>query len=345
MTNVIEQAEASLSGGRAFLSSGSGRWAGEQLMRALKTRGTFAPADLRTLDTLRRDEWIAFDETLIEEATLRLRAVGAVIAAGLTVPVTGAMGKTIYQYEKMSEMNDAEISLDGRSRTEDDAATFSLSSLPLPITHKDFGINLRTLLASRSRGESLDTTQARVAGRKVAEKIESTFFLGGPTFGGNAVTGLLTQADRNTAAHGTNGLWSSYPTKTGANMLADVLTMMTALEGDRYYGPYILFLPRNYGVVIENDFKADSDKTIRQRLAEIDGIRSIVVCDQLTASNMVLAQASVDVMAVIDGEPVQTIQWDIEGGMEVRFKAMAIQVPLIRSDNSGRSGVFHMSGV
>lgn len=331
-------------GGQSFWKAGSGRWAGEQLHRALKNKGSFGPEDLRTLDTLRRDEWIAFDEALVEEATIRLRGVAALMGAGLTVPVSGAMGKTVFQYEKVSDMNDAEVSLDGRARTEDDALVFDLSSLPLPITHKDFNISLRTLLASRNRGESLDTTQARVAGRKVAEKVESMLFVGGPTFGGNRVHGLTTQGDRNTGAHGTNGLWTSYPTKTGANMVADVLTMMTGLETDRYFGPYILFLPRNYSTIIENDFKANGDLSIRQRIQQIDGIRQVVVCDQLTASNMVLAQATLDVMAMIEGESIQTIQWDMLGGMEVNFKAFAIEIPLIRSDKTGRSGVYHMSG-
>ena len=38
------------------------------------------------------------------------------------------------------------------------------------------------------------------------------------------------------------------------------------------------------------------------------------------------------------------MQWDLYGGMAVAFKAMMIKVPLIRSTQANRSGVFHMAG-
>jgi len=334
--------KASIETGKTFWRGASGRWAGERLLKVLQKGEPITPAALRTLDTLRKDEWVAFDEALVAEAAIRLRGVADLLAAGLTIPVKNAMGKTVLEYEKITDMEPALVSMDGAVRTENDRVEFELDSIPLPITHKDFFINLRTLTASRERGESLDTTQVRAAGRLVAEETERMLFLGGKTFGGKAIYGYTNHPDRNLANFITNGNWAA-AAKTGENILEDVLDMITRAQADRMYGPYWVYVPQNSSVKLEDDFKANSDKTIRQRVMEVDGIRAVRVVDQLTANNIVLVQATIDVAAMADGIPLQTVQWDIEGGFVINFKAFQIAIPLIRSDAQGRSGVVHMS--
>lgn len=332
---------AAAENGQKFWSGSSGKWAGEQLLRAMEAGKGMTTAALRTLTTLRKDEWKTFDEVLIEEATIRLVGVADLIGAGLVKTVTNGMAKTVFEYEKVSDMDPATVSLDGTSRGENDRATFVLDTTPLPITHKDFFINLRTLMASRERGEPLDTTQVRLAGRLVAESVESQLFVGGNTYGGKAIFGYTTHPDRNTAGFGV-GTWSA-TARTGAEVLTDVLTMMSGLETDRMFGPYWLYVSRNMSTKLSEDFKANSDLTIRQRLMQVDGIQAIRVADQLTADNVVLVQATEDVVVMVEGEPLQTVQWDVQGGFHINFKAFTIQVPLIRSDKVLRSGVFHMS--
>lgn len=342
MEQHTETAGATISSGRQFWSGSSGRWAGEQLLKALSEGKDLSPDSLRTAATLRKDEWVAFDNALVEAAVQRVQGVGDLISAGLTIPVSNSMGKTVLEYEKVSDMADASVSLDGMVRTENDRVDFGLSSLPLPITHKDFFINLRVLTASRMRGESLDTTQVRIAGRKIAEMQETMLFNGGKTFGGSTIYGYQTHPNRNTVGFGTNGAWSA-AAKTGENILADLLSMIALSEGDRYYGPWMLYVPRNTSTKLDGDFKANSDKSIRQRLLEVSGIRGIQVADFLTADNILLVQMTPDVVALVQGEPLQTVQWDIEGGFGINFKAFQIQVPLIRADIDGHSGIVHMS--
>lgn len=334
---------AQTTSGKEFLqaATATGRWAGEQMLRAMQENRKLSAADLRSLDTLRKDEWVAFDEALVEEAEIRLRGIADLQNAGLTIPVANALGKTVFEYEKVSDMEPAVVSLDGLARSDNDRVEFDLNRLPLPITHKDFNISIRTLTASRERGESLDTTQVRVAGRLVAEELERMLFQGGRTFVGFPIFGYTSHPDRNTGTFGT-GPWSAGAT-TGEEILDDVLTMMGVLEADRMFGPYWLYVPGNTSVKLEGDFKANSDKTIRQRLLEIDGLSAIRAVDQLPADNIILVQATRDVVALVDGEGIQSVQWDIYGGFSVAFKAFAIQVPLIRADIEGRSGVFHMS--
>lgn len=333
---------AKVEGGRKFFGGSSGRWAGEQLLRALKEGRPISPAALRTADTLRKDEWKAFDEALIEEGLIRLTAIADLVSMGLTIPVANAMGKTMLEYEKIGDMNEAVVSLSGVDRSEDDRLEFTLAATPLPVTHKDFDLNLRTLAASRERGEALDTTQARVAGRKVAEKLEEMFFIGGKTFGGNTIYGVTTHPNRNTVGFGTNGAWSA-AAKTGENILADVQSLVTAAHADRMYGPYMLYVSANSHVKLDSDFKANSDKSIRERLLMVENLRGIKTADTLPADNVVLVQMTRDVVALVDGEGIQTVQWDVEGGFIIKFKAFCIQVPLVRADVQNRSGIVHMS--
>lgn len=334
---------ASVDNGRTFVRSAGGRWAAERMLNAMKQGRMPCAADLRTADTLRKDEWIHFDSAVVEEAHVRLRAWADVIAAGLTIPIPNSMGKTMYEYDKVSDMDPAQTSLDGITRTDNDRQEFELDGVPLPITHKDFRIHLRTLAASRSEGgEPLDTMQSRTSARLVAERLESTLLNGASKqFGGRPIFGYTNHPAKNNVPFGTNGAWTA-AAKTGENILADVLSMISVLNQDRMFGPYWLYVPTTYGVKILEDFKTNSDKTIRQRIEEIPEIAHVTVVDQLTNHNVLLVQGTRDVVAIAQGEPIQTIQWDIEGGMAMEFKVMTIAVPVVRSDFSGRSGIAHM---
>jgi hypothetical protein len=328
---------------RTLMGGASGKWAGEQLIRALKEGRPISPSELRTLDVLRRDDWIFIDSELIAEARLRLKVVADLIAMGLTKPVPNAMGKTIYEFSKVTDMDPAIVSLDGVTRSENDRVTFSPAQLPIPITHKDFYLNIRSLTASRTGiGESLDTTHVRAAGRQVSEAIEDMTINGGKTFGGLPVYGLRTHPARNTSSYGTGGAWSA-AAKTGEQILTDLQTLIAALEADRFFGPYVLVIPGDASVKLAGDFKANSDRTIWERLMSLQQLRAITVADKMPTANTVLFQATPDVIQMLDGEPLQTVQWDVSGGFQINFKAFQIMVPLIRSDAGGRSGVAHMS--
>ena len=63
----------------------------------------------------------------------------------------------------------------------------------------------------------------------------------------------------------------------------------------------------------------------------------------MPAANVIMKQNTPDVASWVNGEALQTVQWDELGGFKINFKAFAIGVPLIRSDMAGRSGVVHLS--
>lgn len=336
------QAGVHVEAGTHLLKRSGGKWAAEQMMKAAKAGQELSPSVLRTLDTLRAEEWRYFDDALVSESLIALRGVADLIARGLTRPVANSMGKTVFSYEKLGFMDPASVSMDGVSRTENDRLEFELANLPLPITHKDFYLNLRTLVASRTRGESLDTTSIRTAGRVVSEMAEQMLFQGGKVFGGMPIYGYTTVPTRNTVSFGTGGNWNLI-TKTGDQYLADLLSMISLANADRMYGPFMLYIPRDVSVRLDTDFKANTSDTIRQRLLRVEGLEGIQTVDQLPSGNVVLVQMTSDTVVWVQGETLQTVQWDVEGGFHINFKAFQIGVPLVRSDFEGRSGIVHMS--
>jgi uncharacterized linocin/CFP29 family protein len=334
-----EQGGARVDTGKTVFKS-AGRWAGERLLAAHQAGRSISPSELRTLATLPRDSWKAIDDAVVREGVIRAPLVGDLIAAGLTIPIANAMGRTMFSFELTSDMDPAVVSLDGRARGDNDAVDFIEGNVPLPLTHKDFNIPLRKLEASRLGGQPLDTTQAETASRLVMERVEEMTIVGGPTFGGVPIYGLLNHPSRSSGDFGANGNWLQ-TAKTGANIFKDVSTAISALRASRRYGPYWMIIPGDYGAVVDDDYKAQGDRTIRDRLLQIEGMTKILVSDQMPANNVVIFEASKEVVAIANGEQVQTVQWEIEA-FEVGMKVFAIQVPVIRATHAGRSGIYHM---
>ena len=294
---------------------------------------------LRQNDVLRKEEWQVFDDRLVEIARQRLNLVGDLMDRGLTFPLSNAMGTTVLQWEDVSDMDPAEISMDGISRTRDDRVLFGLNNIPIFITHKDFSINLRSLEASRTLGQPLDTTQLEVATRKVSESLETTLLNGaGINVAGNTAPGYTTFPERNTFE-----LAASWLTATGEQMLGDVLGMITVAHADNMFGPYMLYVPTDYWVQLQDDFKANSDRSIIERLKAVGTIDDIKVADFLASDNVLLVQMTRDVIDEVDGQQPTMVQWEEQGGFKVNFKVLAIMVPRIKADQEGRCGIVHGS--
>lgn len=292
---------------------------------------------LRTNDTLLYDEWKEIDKVVLQSYMQRLVGVADLKAAGLVYTFDG-MGKTVLGYQDASDIEDAQVNMDGISRGRRDRPEFDISYLPLPIIHSDFSFSVREIEASRNGNMPLDTTMAGLAARKVAEKVETILFAGASTytFGGGTIYGYLDEPNNNDVT--LNAHWND-SAATGSTIIEDVRSMKQALIDDRCYGPYMLYIPTNFETAIDADFKDYSDKTIRQRILEINGINGIKVADFLTDDYVVLVQMTADVIRIVNGLPVTTVQWETDGGMRLNFKVMTIQVPQTRHDQTGRCGI------
>ena len=299
---------------------------------------------------LRKDEWIEMDMTVLTAARQRLRAWQDLVDAN-TFGGFDAFSKMVLEHETMSDPGEAVVDMDGLTPGRTDTPKFQLEGLPLPITHSDFWFSSRRLANSRNMGMPLDLTQGEASGRRVAESIEKTTIgidtglalegSAGTTYGrANQVFGYTNFPDRNTKTDVT-----AAATSTGDTLLDEIATdatsMMALLEADNHFGPYILYVSSSYDQVMRGDHKAESDKTIRSRILEIEQISAIRRLDFLTGDVLILVQMTGSVARAINGMDIRVVQWESSGGMRLNFKVMAIQVPQLRADFTGKCGICH----
>lgn len=302
----------------------------------------YVNAPIHTNATLRRDEWITLDEAVLKIAETRLGGVQDLIENGLVYNLGNGMGTTVLEHHTMSDAMEAEMTMDGVTRGKGDRVDFNTVYMPLPIIHVDYEINARVLAASRNLRNPLDTTNAERAARKVNEQLESMLFTNTTyAFGGGTIYSYINEPNRNTVTLAQN--WDASG-KTGAEIITDVLNMKQASINAKHYGPWMLYIPTAYETVLDNDYDTTTPgTTIRERIMKIDGISGIKVVDTLTANNVLLVQMTSDVVRLVRGLGMQNIEWSAEGNMVTKYKVMTIQVPQVRADYSGNSGIVHLA--
>lgn len=293
---------------------------------------------LRTNDTLMYDEWKEMDMTVIKAAQERLVAVQQMIGRGLVYNVPNGLGKTVLAYQDMSDIDGADVSMHAISKSMRDRPEYDINYMPLPVIHKDFSFSIREIEASRNGSMPLDMTMAQLAARKVAEKAEEIFFQGlsAYTFGGGTLRGIEDYTNANTGS--LNAAWDASST-TGKMILNDLKSMKQDLIDEKMYGPYGVFIPTAYETKLDEDYEDQYAKTIRQRLEEMNNIDFIQVADKATATKVSMVQLTEDVIRIVMGLPITTVEWDSEGGLKKNFKVMAIMLPQPRATQEGDCGI------
>lgn len=291
--------------------------------------------------TLRRDEWKQLDEAILPIAESRLNGVQDLIDKGLVYNLGNAFGTTVLEHHAVSDAMEAELSIDGVTRSQGDRPVFNTTYLPIPIIHVDYEINARVLDNSRRLGNGLDTTSAERAARKVAEYLEGMLFTDTDyAFGGGTIYSYVNYPHRNTE---TITGWNASG-KTKAQMLKDVINLKQLSIDAHYYGPWALYLPTDYETLLDEDYDTTTPgTTLRERIMKIGGIDDLKVIDTLEDDNVLLVQMTTDVIRLVRGTAIQNVQWSTEGGMINKYKVMTIQVPQIRSDYNNACGIVHAS--
>ena len=296
--------------------------------------------------TLRRDEWKQLDEAVLKIKRQRLGGIQDLEDNDLVFDLGNAMGTTVFEYHDMSDAMEAELSMDGLTRGQNDRPEFTTNYLPLPIIHVDYQINARVLENSRRLGQPLDTASAELATRKVNEKLEKLLFTDTTySFGGGTMYSFVNYSDRNQVSLSgrPGGAWDN-SAKTGEQIVNDVVNLKKTAIADNFYGPFRLYIPTSYETVLDKDYDSTTPgTTIRERINKISGIDGIKTIDTLPADNVLLVQMSTDVVRLIRGMGIENIEWKEQGRFVNKYKVITIQAPQIRSDQEGHCGIVHMA--
>jgi hypothetical protein len=298
--------------------------------------------------SLRRDDWIQIDDVVITASRPRLRFFNELRKAGLNVNLPNALGKTVWQYERQSNITEASVSMDGLRKGDADRPMYDLDQMPLPLIHKDFSFSARQIAVSRNLNMPIDTSTAASAAQMVAEEVEK-LALGvskSYTFGGGKVYGLLNYPNRLTKMF-TNP-WNSDGTRnvawTPGIFQKEVLEARRSLSDHFHYGPFNIYVSPDFDALLDDDYNigtagVTSSITLRERLQKIDAISAIRTCEFLPAGSVVLVEMGLNTIQAVTGMDVTTVQWQTEGGFEIHFKVLCILLPRVKSDYYGNCGI------
>lgn len=291
---------------------------------------------------LRKDEWDALDEIVVEAA-----GRGTAMMADVPKKSVEDIGVLATSYNTASQLTEADVSMSGRSRGQSDAVDFTRVTIPMPVTFKEVDFGERQLLSSRKIGEGIDTQSVYEATRAVVEKLAEMFYNGLPSvvFNGNNIYGLTNHPSRNT---GTGADWGTY-----GNIHTNVVSMIAAVSADNYNGPWILDVANTqYNQMLATN--VNTDTMAIDVVRAIPDLESVVKSDQLADGSAVLRQNTRNVVewsqvnlggTEVNGISIALVEWMSGDGMVNHLKVMAVGAPVIKSDYPGQSGIAHFTGL
>ncbi len=291
---------------------------------------------------LRENEWKEVDAAVIESARYPLVAVADLSSRGLTRPL-GGLGSLVSQWYASSEITAAQINMSGTGRGDRDLPDLKASAVPVPVIFKEFGIDLRQLMASRRSGDGIDVTAAAEASRVVAEGQENMLLNGANVVvNGATIYGYRTHPDRNTdtASNYGGGDWG-----TIANITTTVAGMVSAAMGDFHYGPYVLYASTiQYNQATLSYYTDGSGETPRERIMKMPQISDFKMMPGLADGELLLVQMDRTVAEWATALATQMREWVSGDGMQIMFRVMAVVAPRIKSRYDGKSGIVHATG-
>ena len=295
-------------------------------------------------DLLPKDAAKEIDDTLVRVARRDRIGVADLLSRGLTRNLM-SIGITTYEFEHISAVEDAQqhmriTALGDRDRTE-----YGLSIIPVPVTSSQFRLDARDT-AQPARGEGVDTTNVEEHTRSVERKLEDTLVNGGDvTVGGNGLPGYRTFSPRKTVTLST--AWNSLTEANRDEAASDVLEMRRVLRDDGFDGPYKLYLPSNWDGVIDDDYKPEGTRTLRERILAIDGVEGVDVLPALPDDEALLVQMTQGVVQAVIGQETTAVTWDLMGGLATNWAIMAIMSFALKTaldeDGNQTSGIAHLS--
>lgn len=274
-------------------------------------------------NTLREDETREVEEALTRVARRDLMAVADLRQQGLTTNLRN-IGVTTYEFDRVSPVGEATQSMSILNLGDRDLVTFSRTAVPVPVTASQFEMDARHRAAGTTVGEPVSLTNVEEHTRSVVEKLEDTLVNGSDVvLGANGLPGYTNFSSREQLSF-SDTAWNDISGGTYEAAVTDALAMRTALRDNGFTGPYILYLPANFDGVIDADFKANGDRTLRERLLAINGVEQVKVLPTLADDNVLMVQMTRSVVQAAIGQDITTVTWDAMGGLANYWAILAV---------------------
>lgn len=304
-----------------------------------------AVAQMRAAAPLPDDSNRLFDTALIGVGRERLAVADEVLSRGLTYSLPNWLGVPELYWEQGTDVGNVRVVMDPSSRMDGSLPAREGVTMPIPAIISDFQLSTRTQLASERAGAPVDLTLFENAARRVNEQIEDLFINGWAAVGGNQFYGLLNAPNASTVSwSGSNPAWD-HASKTGAEILTDVLAMADQLKADNFFGPYTLFIETNYENALNKLFDDGTTTQPFTRREVLERLRfggqnlKIVVADQLPDDRAAMVQMTSNVIQAVVGQQPTQVSWSDGPGWNSNFAVVACVLPRIRNTYDDTSGV------
>jgi uncharacterized linocin/CFP29 family protein len=305
------------------------------------SEGTIDVNAMRANGTLPHEAYIKWDQRMVDVARERLTIVQDLNAFGL-VNTDYNLGDIVAKYEKLSDMDDAAVNMDGVTPASRDRVTFTEAGVPIPIFSKNFTINERQILDGMRNRNSLPNTMITTSTRRVADRINAMIFNGLPNFvtvDGLSVFGLTSHPNRNQVAAAAN--WGA----AGQDPVGDIENMLAAAYADNFFGPFNLYVSKDHWAFIQGDYNANKgEKTYKERFESFSDINEVRPGDQLAAGSVVLVNMSDETIELKVGQEFVNFEQPQTNRMQHDFTVMAAMAICIKADANNNCGVVQLTG-
>lgn len=289
---------------------------------------------------LPRDVWGEWDREAVE-IQREVLSVFNDLSASVGRPI--AIGKLMHHFRQVSDSGEVNVSMDGRSKARTDQPEITYQGTPVPILDSTFSYGWRQIEAARTEGWSLDDDGRSNAMYKVAERLELQALDGDASIvvGGSQLYGLRTHPKRSTRATGVtlNGA-------TGAEWLAEINATVKKLHESNFRVPVTLYVNWDDWYYAGNtDYSTlKGDKTIAQKVRELDGVGAVVPASKVSANEIIAAVKNRRVVQVLGAMPMVTrAQFRANPEDDYDFVTMAAASVEVKYDAEDQCGIAHSS--
>jgi len=302
--------------------------------------------EFRTNASLPKDAWEYIDSAIVRVARQELVGINDIRAIqGGVIPFNG-LGASLFTMNRVDGLSPAVMAETPDVRGESDTLAFDTIGTPLPITVKDFPINIKRAAMARRDGVPYESIISDEALYQVMHKLEDHLFNGIYTAGGSTAYGYTTFPKRQEKT-----LTASWATAQPDEIFSDLNAMVTKSMEHYHYGPWILYIPWQYYSRLNEDYHIGAvdfpSGIIRNRLLEIPGLSAIKTSRFLANDNVVLVEMTTRNVRLIDGITPTVVDWTMAASPNWthNFKAMAMWVPFfitnLGSSGNELSGIIH----
>lgn len=297
--------------------------------------------------TLPHEVWLEIDQAVSRTAQSELRAVKDLKSAGLTRVIPNGFSVMALMEQKANRIGTAVVGMDPQAGFVSDRQVVTTSLLPLPCIWSGFSFGAREMAVSKRGGMPLDIVGAEDAMRSCALMAEK-MLIGNSDYDqyqdvANAkIYGYTDFTSRNTfsiTAPSTSG-WA------GSTLIGELLGARQTLINEYQKKPYVIYLSPAWAQYLDDDYYRAADagnKTIRQRVLDIDGFTELRELDELTGWDILIVAMKSNVVREVVGMDWTVVQWEELGGQKLSWMVLGIYVPQLRADYDGNCGINHGS--